>query len=258
MILTDAILLGAGSGTRFSQSAGSSKQLPKQFQLLEGSPVFIWALRSLVENLKLRRVVIVLSKEHLSIAKNLVQQYFPFPNSTQIEFVTGGDRRQDSSKLGMAALNVVVPPPEVVLIHDACRPFIGPGILNALKEKIQTGVLTGCIPVIPVTETLKKVRHNKILETIDRSTVFRVQTPQLFNFSLLSHLFTQLESQNHLQFTDDASILEYFGHEVHTFSGDERNIKLTYEFESEIVQSYLKNHGRKNPCESETVMTSTV
>lgn len=258
MTLTDAILLGAGSGTRFSRSERSSNQLPKQFQQLGAYPVFIWALLSLIENLKLRRVVIVVAPEHLNTAHQLVNKYLPFSKGIQIEFVSGGNQRQDSSMKGIEAISNNDSPPDFVLIHDACRPFIGPVILNELKAKISSRTGKAWIPVVPVTETLKKVRNHKVLETVDRTELFRVQTPQLFEFSLISTLFQKLINQAKLKFTDDASVLEHFGLEVGTFPGDERNIKLTYEFESEIIHHHLKNEGRINPCASETATTSIV
>lgn len=258
MILTDAILLGAGSGTRFSRSERSSKELPKQFQLLGAYPVFIWALRSLIESLPLRQIVIVVARQHLDLAQSLVDRYLPSSKGVKVRLVPGGARRQDSSIKGIQALSSQNPLPQFVLIHDACRPFIGPNIFKALREKIAQPDGKAWIPVIPITETLKKVKNSRIIETVDRNQIFRVQTPQLFDFQVLVSAFKRIETNSDLVFTDDASVLEYFGEEVRTFAGDERNIKLTYEFETKIIQSYLKEQGRNHPCESETVTTSIV
>jgi len=256
MGLIDAILLGAGQGTRYTQSGERPNPVPKQFHLLEGKPVFIWALKSLVEQVPLRRVVIGIAPNHLELAKQLVAQYFTKPNSLQIEFVAGGDRRQDSSVNAIELIKKVKPWPEVVLIHDACRPFLGDTLKNALQSYSQLKEFGGWIPGLAVTETIKKVKNGQVLETVNRSELVRIQTPQLFKFDVLVKILEQIKANSETNFTDDASMLESFGEKVAVFPGDERNVKMTYEIDSRILGSYLKK-GRNEPCESEPVTTFT-
>lgn len=259
MALTDAILLGAGTGTRYAQSRGEqSNQLPKQFHLLEGKPVFIWALQSLFENLEVRCCVLVISKEYLAQTEQNVVQFCASHLKSKIKIIAGGSRRQDSSLNGLLALQTLNPPPEKVLIHDACRPFIGRRVLETIQDLVVSSDVPGWVPVIPVTETLKRVENNQIVQTINRSQVFRVQTPQVFDFKTLTECMQAMQTQPELAFTDDASILEHFGKKVRTFPGDERNIKLTYEFESSLLKHYLTPEIRTPKCGSESATTFTV
>ncbi|NDG27015.1 MAG: hypothetical protein EB120_07565 [Proteobacteria bacterium] len=107
------------------------------------------------------------------------------------------------------------------------------------------------IPVVPVVETVKRVKHDQVVETLDRSQLFRVQTPQIFDFSQIASLFEQLRKSpdRNFTFTDDASILEHFNIKVGTFPGDERNIKLTYEFELDILRYNLLSNTRNPSCD---------
>ncbi|MFM8269401.1 MAG: 2-C-methyl-D-erythritol 4-phosphate cytidylyltransferase, partial [Pseudomonadota bacterium] len=86
----------------------------------------------------------------------------------------------------------------------------------------------------------------------------RVQTPQLFKFEVLAKLLEKIASDSELTFTDDASMLEHFGEPVAVFPGDERNVKLTYEIDSQALSQYLKTKRRNMPCESEPATTFTV
>jgi 2-C-methyl-D-erythritol 4-phosphate cytidylyltransferase len=254
----DAILLGAGHGTRYSQSGEQLNPIPKQFHLLEGKPVFIWALQSLVEQTAIRRAVIVIAPNHLELAKRQVADYFTQPGALQLEFVLGGDRRQDSSLNAINLMKGLKPWPETVLIHDACRPFLGNTLKNALASHSEHKDVSGWIPGLPVTETVKKVKDGRVLETVNRTELIRVQTPQLFKFDVLVKLLEQIQSNSEMNFTDDASMLESFGEKIAVFPGDERNIKITYETDTHVLGNIFKTKGRIEPCESEPVTTFTV
>lgn len=253
----DAILLGAGSGTRFSRSSDPTNLIPKQFQLIEGKPVFIWALESLVEESRIRRLAIVVAQSHLDLAQQLLNRYFVKPSQLQIEFVLGGERRQDSSVNGLNYLKGFNPWPKTVLIHDACRPFLGNTLRNGLENCSKSRDLRGWIPGIPITETIKRVSNGKVVETVERSSLMRIQTPQLFDFSLLVELIAKIETDSRFHFTDDASLFEHFGQGVSVFPGDDRNVKLTFETDAQFLSQQLKNQRRNVPCESEPVTTFT-
>ncbi|MFM8269131.1 MAG: 2-C-methyl-D-erythritol 4-phosphate cytidylyltransferase, partial [Pseudomonadota bacterium] len=165
----DAILLAAGSGTRYSRSEEQPNPTPKQFQLLEGKPVFVWALQSLLEQAPIRRVVIVASPTHLDLASSLLAHHFAKPKELEIHFISGGERRQDSSLNAITLIKELNPWPELVLIHDACRPFLGQTLTNALCSASQLKDFSGWIPGIPVTETLKQVSNGKVTKTVQRS-----------------------------------------------------------------------------------------
>src|SRR5207245_2854481 len=97
------------------------------------------------------------------------------------------------------------------------------------------------IPVVPVTETLKRVENQQVVETVDRSQVQRVQTPQIFEYTVIRSLMEQARDLKGTLFTDDASLCEYYGIPVGTFEGDVQNLKLTYQFELETLRSFFKD-----------------
>ena len=252
MGLTDAILLAAGTGSRYSQS------LPKQFHLLEEKPVFVWSLLHLAKSVPLRKIWLVVSQEHMALTRALLEKFSPKEVLGKTQLVLGGPQRQDSSLNALQAIQRIDPHPHSVLIHDACRPYISSSLAKGIREHIGLKDKKGWIPVIPVTETLKKVEHNLVKETINRLGIFRVQTPQIFCFSTLIDCFLLAKNTPEISFTDDASVLELFGKEVGTFPGDERNIKLTYEKDSEFIKPHLVELKGELPCVSAAVMTSIV
>ncbi|NBT59722.1 2-C-methyl-D-erythritol 4-phosphate cytidylyltransferase [bacterium] len=254
----DAILLGAGSGTRYTRSSEQFNPLPKQFHLIEEKPVFVWALESLVKETTLRRLIIVADPNYEGLARQLLKQYFSNPSHLDIHFVSGGKRRQDSSWNALNFIKSLKPWPKTVLIHDACRPFLGDTLRNGMESFSAQQQAAYSIPAIPMTETIKEVSNQSVVATLDRTKLVRVQTPQLFDFAGLLEVVEKSLSNPDINFTDDASILEHYGKTVSVFPGDERNVKLTYESDSCVLAQYLKTQKRNPPCESEPVTTFTV
>jgi hypothetical protein len=111
--------------------------------------------------------------------------------------------------------------------------------------------------VIPVVDTLKRVKDQQVVETVDRSLVHRVQTPQIFEFTLIRSLMDRIKDLAELNFTDDASLCEYYGIPVGVFKGDVRNIKLTYDFEIETLQGVLAEAKRVKTCAPASATTFT-
>jgi 2-C-methyl-D-erythritol 4-phosphate cytidylyltransferase/2-C-methyl-D-erythritol 2,4-cyclodiphosphate synthase len=107
-------------------------------------------------------------------------------------------------------------------------------------------------------ETLKRVEDQRVVETVDRGLVQRVQTPQVFEFTVIRSLVEKVKESPELNFTDDASLCEYYGIPVGVFDGDVRNIKLTYGFELDTLRSVLVETAKELKCEPELVTTSTV
>ena len=134
--------------------------------------------------------------------------------------VAGGATRQESVRLGLEAL--AAHEPDVVLVHDAARPFIPPGTVPALLEALRGS--PGAIPAMPVADTLKRAADGRIAATVPREGLFRAQTPQAFQFPLL----LALHRASGVGATDDASLLEAAGHAVAVVAGSDDNIKLTY------------------------------
>jgi 2-C-methyl-D-erythritol 4-phosphate cytidylyltransferase/2-C-methyl-D-erythritol 2,4-cyclodiphosphate synthase len=135
--------------------------------------------------------------------------------------VQGGATRQDSVLAGLEALEPFAP--DIVLVHDAARPYVPPQTVPALLAALQD--YEGAIPAAPVADTLKRGANGVIAGTVPRENLFRAQTPQAFSFETLLDVH---RNGIGLEATDDAGLLERAGHHVALVAGSEENIKLTY------------------------------
>jgi 2-C-methyl-D-erythritol 4-phosphate cytidylyltransferase/2-C-methyl-D-erythritol 2,4-cyclodiphosphate synthase len=138
--------------------------------------------------------------------------------------VFGGASRQASVRAGLEAL--VTRKPDIVLVHDAARPFASSRLVSrAIAAAAASGA---AVPALPVTDTVKTVDHSgMIVETLDRSRLRSVQTPQAFDFSRLLEAHRRAAALGHDEFTDDAALAEWAGLRVATFEGEPGNVKLT-------------------------------
>ena len=199
-----ALLMAAGSGSRF----GTDR--PKQFFSLAGKTV----LRHAAERLAAEVALIQPVGEPAAITQALA-------GLPHLPPVAGGATRQDSVRRGLAALAPFAP--EIVMVHDGCRPFFPAGTIPALLAALE--IFDGAIPAVPVAETLKRGdAGGRIAATVPRAGLFRAQTPQAFRFALLHGLHLSAPEGA----TDDAAVLEQAGHAVALVPGHEDNIKMTY------------------------------
>jgi 2-C-methyl-D-erythritol 4-phosphate cytidylyltransferase/2-C-methyl-D-erythritol 2,4-cyclodiphosphate synthase len=199
-----AILVAAGTGSRFGADT------PKQFLTLAGKPVIRHAAEALAADASLLQPVG--EAEPIDRALAGVAGVLPV--------VPGGATRQDSVRAGLEALAPFQP--DIVLVHDAARPFIPEGTVPALLAALRDS--PGAIPAAPVADTLKRVVRGVITETVPRAELFRAQTPQAFRFSVL----LDAHRSGLVGATDDASLLEAAGLSVAVVPGSDDNIKLTY------------------------------
>ncbi len=199
-----AVLVGAGSGSRFGADG------PKQFATLAGRPVIRHAADALAAHVALLQPVGDTGR--IGAALDGIAHLTP---------VAGGATRQDSVAAGLEAL--VPHAPDIVLVHDAARPFIPPGTIPALVAALRDS--PGAIPAVPVADTLKRAPHGCIVETVPREGLFRAQTPQAFRFDVL---LSAHRAHRAAPATDDAALLETLGETVAIVPGSEDNIKLTY------------------------------
>ncbi|MGI4940342.1 MAG: 2-C-methyl-D-erythritol 4-phosphate cytidylyltransferase [Janthinobacterium lividum] len=198
-----ALLVAAGSGQRFGVGR------PKQYAALGSKPVLRWAAEALAAHADLLQPVGDVAALEDTLAG--LEHLHPVP---------GGRERQDSVRAGLEALASHAP--DLVLVHDAARPWIPPGTVDALLAALAG--LHGAIPAVPVADTLKRARDGLIGETVARDGLYRAQTPQGFRFQTLLDLHRQAGPGA----TDDAALLERAGLPVGLVPGHEDNIKLTY------------------------------
>jgi 2-C-methyl-D-erythritol 4-phosphate cytidylyltransferase/2-C-methyl-D-erythritol 2,4-cyclodiphosphate synthase len=199
-----AILVAAGSGSRFGA------ETPKQFLTIAGKPVIRHAAEALARHVSLIQPV--------GDAEPIQAALDGLPAC--LAAVSGGETRQDSVRAGLEAIASYAP--DIVLVHDAARPVIPQGTIQALIAALHQS--PGAIPAAPVADTLKRVIGGVIADTVSRSGLFRAQTPQAFRFATL----LAAHRAGLTGVTDDASLLEAAGEIVAIVPGSDDNIKLTY------------------------------
>ena len=214
------ILLAAGQGSRLAPETGGTR---KQFLHLEGHPLYWRSVLTMSAVPNLAGMVIVFPPQELhertGELEDLRHQY---DLGVRILAVSGGDRRQDSVRLGLEAL-----PRDCgrVLVHDSARPFFSAKLVQSMLAAL-TDEIGGVIPAIPVTDTVKQIENDLVLCTSPRETLRAVQTPQLFPAALLRRVHEQALQEN-WAVTDDASMIEMAGQPVRIVPGESANIKIT-------------------------------
>ncbi|MGD7070696.1 2-C-methyl-D-erythritol 2,4-cyclodiphosphate synthase [Acetobacter sp. AAB5] len=208
-----AILLAAGTGSRYAATTGSS--IPKQYVLLAGQPVIRHAAQALLPHVTSIQPV----GDPASLNEALEGLKILPP-------VAGGETRQASVRAGLEALDKLpeAEKPDIVLVHDGARPYVTAQVIGNVVSAL--GQHPGAIPAVPVADTLKREKDGVIDGTVPRDHLYRAQTPQGFRFGLFLDLHRGAAS---VSATDDAKLLEDAGFSVALVAGDEDNIKLTYE-----------------------------
>jgi 2-C-methyl-D-erythritol 4-phosphate cytidylyltransferase/2-C-methyl-D-erythritol 2,4-cyclodiphosphate synthase len=205
---------------------------------LDGRSVLRWSVEALADA-GVGRIVIVTSAAR--IADVAASPWLP---DVVVAVVLGGERRQDSVTAGVAALaeglvearaenGATVPRPArparagdpVILVHDAARPLASPALVRAVAAA--TAEYGAAIPVIPVTETLKRLDGELVGVTVDRTDVVAAQTPQGLRLSLLERAYRQFPPDGPEIWTDEASLLEACRIPVHAIAGESTNVKVT-------------------------------
>ena len=211
------IIAAAGEGRR----AGGD--VPKPYQRLADQPVLFHALTAVLPYGQVQPVIREADRE---LYRHVFQQIEDRQNIRPP--VIGGATRAASVLAGLKALRDQ--PPNIVLIHDGARPFIPPGLIeqlvNALDQYQGVPPYQGVAPSLPMTDTLKKLHHKEIT-TIDRTNIFRVQTPQAFHYQAILKAYEKCEQNGNMDITDDLAALEMIGEKIGLVAGDERNIKIT-------------------------------
>ena len=187
----------------------------KLFTEVAGQPLLAHAIAPFQECPSIERIVLVMASLNLKRGRDLVERY-GFTKATAL--VKGGERRQDSVRLGLEALGGC----DYVAVHDGARPLVTPELIaRGLGAARETGAAA---PAIPIADTVKEAGPNGIvLRTLDRSRLWAVQTPQVFRYDLLLRAHREITAD----VTDDAAMVEALGEPVRLFEGSRANIKVT-------------------------------
>ena len=207
-----AVVVAAGQGLR----AGG--EIPKQFRRIAGETLLERALSAFAEAPDVTFVQPVIRPDDVDLVRRLTD------GMNVLEPVAGGATRQASVRAGLEAL--VACTPDIVLIHDAARPFASASLITrAIAAAEKTGA---AIPALPVTDTVKRIDSTGTIEaTLDRNSIRLVQTPQAFAFPALFDAHRRALAQGRNDFTDDAALAEWAGIKVSVFAGEPGNIKFT-------------------------------
>jgi 2-C-methyl-D-erythritol 4-phosphate cytidylyltransferase len=232
-----AILPAAGLGTRMGA------ETPKQFLELDGIPLVVFTLRRLASCTAITEFLIAARAEGVGeLEARVAQEKLGRP----VRVVRGGDSRQESVGNALAQL---APDTEIVVVHDAVRPFVTrEQIERIIAEARACGA---AILGIPAIDTIKEVRRTSqpedvalITATIPRERIVLAQTPQAFSFAILKDAFARAQ-QDGVTASDEAALVERIGLDVHVVLGSERNLKITRPADMNLARFYLEQERRK-------------
>lgn len=215
------IIVAGGKGLRMGSD------VPKQFLPVKGMPVLMRTISRFHECKPLMQIILVLPHHQQQYWHDLCSQYaFGIAHTV----VDGGDTRFASSRNGLDAI-----PDDTtgtVGIHDGVRPFVAAEVISRCYDAARTH--GAAIPVMPVTDTLRRIDSATTGHNVLRTDYRIVQTPQVFDIALLKRAFTQPFRE---EFTDDASVVEAMGCSVEMIEGNRENIKITTPFDLKIAET---------------------
>jgi len=208
------IIPAAGKGKRMK--AGKNKQ----WILLDDKPVIAHTLTVFQQDEYCEAIILVINEKEKQDFQALIER---FSFTKVIELVHGGSERQDSVFNGLQAVTDASPY-DIILVHDGARPFVTHDMIRRVAEK---AAATGAaVLAVPIKDTLKRADGSDIIETVDRTGLWAAQTPQAFHYQLLYD--ANLYAQKHdFTATDDASLVQMYGHTVSIVESDATNMKLT-------------------------------
>lgn len=216
-----ALIVAAGSGQRLGAGA------PKALVSLAGRPLYGWSVEAFSAASRVDRIVVAVPPGH--------EPDFTEPG---IEVVAGGDYRSGSVANGLEHLGAEVGA-DLLVVHDAARPLVTPDLIDAAIDALVADPgLDAVIAAAPVTDTIKRVDpDSRVVETLDRSELVSVQTPQVFRVSALARA---IETGDLAAATDDASLIESAGGSVGVIDSPSGNIKVTVPGDLELAARLLE------------------
>lgn len=230
--MTDgAVIVAAGSGLRMGGTDKAALQI-------NGRSALSYSLVAFAPVTPL--IVVVVAADRMAQWER-IREAEAWPVRTAL--VPGGAQRQDSVRAGVAALGKHEGI-EIVAIHDGARPLVTTAIICACIENARH--VGAAIAAVPATDTIKRVVGGSIVETLDRSSLWSAQTPQAFRWQLLHDAFTWADHTLHPPTTDEASLIEAYGHPVSVVHGQRSNIKLTEPDDLVVARALLQHrmeHG---------------
>ncbi len=203
---------------------------PKQFLSLEGVPIFIHTLRKFAASNVIDGIFLALRPEDMERArKDIDRERFSKP----VRLVAGGTSRQETVGRALAEAPATT---EMVVVHDAVRPFVE---LDLIQRVVEAARQHGAAVLgIPSVDTVKQVEQQIIRGTIPRERIVLAQTPQAFRFNLIREAFARAEADGFYG-SDESSLVERLDHTVTVLMGSDRNIKITKPSDLPLARLYI-------------------
>lgn len=225
--MNSVVIVSAGRGSRMKAD------INKQFLKLQNKEVIAHTIDKFYNNENIGEIIVVVREDEAEFFKiNIIEKY----GYKNIKIAFGGSERQDSVYNG---LKMVDENCKIVLIHDGARPFVNN---ETIDNAIESAKENKCVIVgVPVKDTIKVIdENNNVCDTPDRSTLWSIQTPQVFDYSLIMKAHEKAREDNYYG-TDDSMLVEYFGQKVKVVEGSYNNIKITTPEDLKIGEEILRD-----------------
>jgi 2-C-methyl-D-erythritol 4-phosphate cytidylyltransferase len=235
------IIPAAGLGTRMTAAPGDKARKPaatKQFAELQGVPILLRTLGKFAELKEVAEIRVALRQNEMPPFRERLQRESPDILAKKTVLLEGGEHRQHS--VANALAGVSASSDDVVLVHDAVRPFVTAEMIHEVIEGARKyGAAIAAIPAIDTVKQVERTAEGALIKaTIPREKVVMAQTPQGFRYEVLKKAFDEAASDGFTG-TDEASLVERSGHPVAVVMGSARNIKITTPADLELAEFYL-------------------
>ena len=226
-----ALIVAAGKGIRMGAKEG------KPYVMLAGKPILAHTLSEFERCPLIDETVLIVAKNDVERSRVSIVETFRFKKVGKV--IAGGMKRQDSVWAGLKALESEY---DLVMVHDGVRPFISQALLKRTGKALEDSRAT--IVAVPVKDTIKTVsQQREVLTTLERTTLWAIQTPQAFRRDILLKAFEQAINDGFYA-TDDAALVERLGERVTIVEGSYENIKITTPEDLVLGEAILKRRGR--------------
>lgn len=233
-----ALILAGGTGKRMGKT-----RMPKQFLQLGDKPIFVHTVEQFLLNENIDNIILCCHKSWLSHAENTLNKFIP---NNEVIVVDGGETRNDSMINGCNYIeeNFGLNDDDIVVVHDAVRPFVNQKIINENIEMAKKYVAVDT--VIPATDTIVVSEDKKLISNIPvRSQMYQGQTPQTFNLKKLMELYAELTLKEKEILTDSCKIFVLKNQPVALVDGEIFNMKITTLHDLKIANAILELRGEK-------------
>lgn len=224
--MVSAIVLAGGRGKRMGYIQS------KQYIDLNGAPILYYTLKQFIENDLIDKIILVVPEDEKDYCKREVLNKYGLKID---DLVSGGSERQESVYNALEKLEKS----DIVLIHDGARPFVSQKIINDAVEYAKR--YKAAAPGVMPKDTIKiKDGNNFSVDTLVRSELVAIQTPQAFDFNLIYECHKEIKKRC-ISVTDDTSVVELLGHKVYIYEGDYKNIKITTPEDLILAEYFVKD-----------------